>query len=222
MFYVANKMIDVLIVNESRLMCSVIAAVLCQEPDLRVIGCAASVEEAIEQTPTYGVMLVDAALSNQGALKLTAEINRTHPDVHIVVTGVEETPRTIMKYVEAGASGYVLNEVALDDLLENVRAAPEGRAYASPEMVSRLMSRISELAELCIDKEGFLAALGTLTPREHETLELISRGLTNQEIGEQLTIEIGTVKNHVHNILHKLNVETRQEAAELHQRAEAD
>jgi RNA polymerase sigma factor (sigma-70 family) len=138
------------------------------------------------------------------------------------VTGVEESPQAIMKYVEAGASGYVLSEVNLDDLLGNVRAAPEGKAFASPEIISRLMSRVSELAKLCLDREVILATLESLTPREREILELISQGLSNQEIGERLTIEVGTVKNHVHNILYKLNVESRQEAAELFQQADGE
>lgn len=213
-------MIDVLVVYESRLMCSVIAAALQQEPDIRVVGCAASVEEALERPINQGVVLVDVALPGQGALKLTKALNKRSPDVHIIVSGVPESPRTIMQYVEAGASGYVLNEVDINGLLNNVRAATEGKAYASPEMVSRLMARIAELAELCLDKAGFSSLFETLTPREQETLELLSQGLTNQEIGERLNIEVGTVKNHVHNILHKLKVTSREEAAELYEQAE--
>lgn len=215
-------MIDVLVVNESQLMCSVIAFALRQEPDIHVVGCVTSVEQVLERPLTQGVMLVNATLPDQGALKLTTKISKRFPDVHIVVTGLPESPSKIMQYVEAGAEGYVLNEVDLDDLLEKVRAAPEGKAYASPEMVSHLMSRVAELAELCVDKEGLSSAIQALTPREEEILALINQGLTNQEISEQLTIEVGTVKNHVHNILNKLGVASRQEAAELYQQVDVE
>lgn len=215
-------MIEVLIVNESQLMCSVIAFALRQEPDIEVIGSVTNMEQALERQLTQGVMLVNATLPDQGALKLTTKINKRYPDVYVVVTGLPESPSKIMQYVEAGAAGYVLNEVDLDDLLEKVRAAPEGKAYASPEMVAHLMSRVAELAELCMDKDGLSSAIQTLTPREEEILALINQGLTNQEISEQLTIEVGTVKNHVHNVLNKLGVASRQEAAELYQQVEAE
>jgi DNA-binding NarL/FixJ family response regulator len=84
-----------------------------------------------------------------------------------------------------------------------------------------MITRLSELSQLCADTEGIMQKVEALTPRECEVLEWVSEGLTNKEIGERLTIELGTVKNHIHNILEKLEVGNRHKAAEIFQQQQA-
>ncbi len=210
-------MIKVLIVDENRLICSVLGAVLRGEEDIFVIGYATTIEEAVERADEADIILVDDALPNNGAKKITELIAINHPNVHVIITGVEKTPETILQYMEAGASGYVLKEVALADLLENIRAVHNDEGVASPEIVAKLIARVSELSQLCLDKEGVLERVETLTPREQEVLGYIRKGWSNREISEELCIEVGTVKNHVHNILDKLEVSNRHKAAELYE-----
>ena len=210
-------MIRVLIVNETRLMCSVLGAVLREEEDIYVVGYATAVAEAIEKSKDADVLLVDIGLPDDGAIQITQAIDRRKNGTHVIITGMEKAPEMILTYIEAGASGYVLQEVGLEELLQNVRAVHKEEAVASPEIVAKLIARVSELSEKCLDKEAVLQQLETLTPREQEVLEAISEGLTNKEIGERLTIEPGTVKNHVHNILDKLNVSSRHKAAEIYE-----
>jgi DNA-binding NarL/FixJ family response regulator len=116
-----------------------------------------------------------------------------------------------MQYVEAGASGYVLKDDTVAERLRHIRAAHAGKARVSPEIAAALMSRVAELAQL-VKESSINADLGDLTPRELEVLTLFGQDLTNQEIAERLVIELGTVKNHVHSILQKLNVASRHEA----------
>lgn len=94
-----------------------------------------------------------------------------------------------------------------------MRAVQSGEALVSPNIAAALMSRVSELAQLFADVESGLNEAADLTPRECEILGLIGQGLTNQEIADRLVIEVGTVKNHVHSILQKLEVGNRRDAA---------
>jgi DNA-binding NarL/FixJ family response regulator len=127
--------------------------------------------------------------------------------------GVEDSQAIKVTYVNAGAYGYIINEAPPQELLANIRAAYENKALISPAMAARLIERIAtltdRLVELGIDADDY----DELTPREQEILELISQGMTNQEIADALVIELGTVKNHVHNILSKLHVNSRKDAA---------
>ena len=98
-------------------------------------------------------------------------------------------------------------------MIETIRAAQEGKVFVSPEIAAAMVERISDLAQMFSDVENSVTDDADLTPRELEVLKLIGEDLTNQQIAEELVIEVGTVKNHVHSILEKLNVSSRGEAA---------
>jgi two-component system response regulator DegU len=178
------------------------------------------VAEAISLADKCDIMLVDADLPQDGALTLSIEVGRKRPDTHVLITGVEKTPKTIIKYIEAGASGYILKEFTLDEMVEQIRGVPEGKALADPEMVAELIDRLGELADMCDDQNALQKGMESLSPREAEVLDLLSDGKSNAEIGEALHIEVGTVKNHVHSILKKLGVTNRRQAAKLAEQAE--
>jgi DNA-binding NarL/FixJ family response regulator len=215
MLNMADQCIKVLLVNEIRLMSNVIASALEDEADIDIIGCATTVEEALQiiQKNEVDVALVSTQLPNQGAIKLTQSIIEIKPTTKVLALGLTENRERVLRYVEAGAIGYILKDDSLDDLIDTIRAAESGEAYVSPEIAAALMERLTEFAHLFADVEHSVANSSGLTPRETEVLDLIGQGLTNQEIAEQLFIEVGTVKNHVHSILDKLNVNTRGEAA---------
>lgn len=209
-------MIKVLIVQASRLACSLTATILREEPDIKVVGWATTIEEALEKAPRANLVLVDTSLEDDSALEITKQLAKSYADIDVLVFGLPEKPELVLRYVEAGASSYVAEELEANDLLKSIRAVHNQEALISPQMAAQLMSRINELAVACLDIENIQAELAELTPREQETLELISDGKSNQEISECLDIEIGTVKNHVHNILKKLDVNSRYEAATLY------
>jgi len=204
--------IRVLVVNDFPLMCDVITSVLEDEPDIEVVGSATTVEGALKQAHLCDVLLVSTRLSNQGALKLLSAMAEAEHPAQVLVLGLAESEQEILRYVEAGASGYVLQDDSVDELLRNVRAVSSGHAIVSPEMAGALVARVAELSQLFEDAFA-IDSSGDLTPREREVLQLIGQGLTNRQIAERLVIELGTVKNHVHSILDKLNVSSRRDAA---------
>lgn len=111
-----------------------------------------------------------------------------------------------------GASGYVLKDDSVEELLSHIRAVYNGEALNSPEIALALISRVNELSQM-FSGAGSVTEPAGLTSREREVLQLIGRNLSNQEIADQLFIQVGTVKNHIHSILDKLNVSSRHDAA---------
>jgi DNA-binding NarL/FixJ family response regulator len=208
-------MIRVLLINENRLMCNILTAALDGEPDIEVIGCATTVAEAMEKMHTLDadIVLTSTRLPDNGALRLVENMTIKDPSMDILILGVTEKKERILQFVEAGASGYVTKDSSIDDLIETIRATYKGKALVSPNITAALMERLSEYAQMFADLEMGVIEEAGLTSRELDVLELLGKNLTNQEIADELVIEVGTVKNHVHSILSKLNVNTRDEAA---------
>lgn len=206
-------MLRIVIADEVPLNGHVLAAVLNVEEDLQVVSVAPTVDDALAHVDACDLLLISTSLPNHGALDLTARAIAQNPNLRIVILGLSQNTPLIIKHIEAGAAGYVLRDDSVEALLTNIRAAANDLAFASPSIVAALMERIAELSEL-VEAEGFdPSKQEALTPREREVLELIGEGMTNQEIAEELFIELGTVKNHVHKILKKLDVNNRDEAA---------
>ena len=210
-----ERPINLLLVNESGLIGNVISAALEDEPDIKVVASVTNADEALKvvQEQNIDVALVSTRLPDQGALKLTSAITKLAPSTKVLALGLTEEKKRVLRYVEAGAIGYILKDQSLEDLIETVRAAQDGKVFVSPQIAAAMMERLSDLARLFSDIENNVTDTTSLTARELEVLELIGKGFTNQQIAENLVIEIGTVKNHVHSILEKLDVRTRSEAA---------
>ena len=209
-------MISLLMVDEVRLMCNVFEMALKSEPDFEVVGCATNVEEALKQVHIANVVLVSTTLPDDGAYHLTRAVLKAYPMVKVLVVGLAASKAAILRYIEAGAAGYVLKEDTIAEMLTAIRAVHSREALVSPGIAAVLMSRVAQLAEVCrsAGREMYQPHIPSaeLTPREREVLKLMALGLSNAEIAERLTIELGTVKNHVHNILTKLNVNSRRDA----------
>lgn len=210
-----GMMIEVFIVNECWSVCNMIAAKLMNEADIGVGGMAMSVVETldlIDRVNRCDVILVSAKLPNDGALKLLRSLKRVC-SAKPLLTSLAGDTEDVLEYVEAGVAGYVLDIDPLDELARNVRAVHSGKALVSPRLAASLIRRIAELAAVrpALDVNENVAF--DLTPREREVIDLIGDGLSNQEIAHRLVISVGTVKNHVHNILQKLEVDTRHDAA---------
>ena len=208
----------ILLVNEIRLLCNLLASVLEDEPDMEVAGCATSVEDALKLADGCDVILVNAQMGTEATRELFAANASDNPGAKILVFGLTETEEQVLRFVQAGAFGYILKDDSVDELVLRIRSAYEDKVLLNPRIAAALTSRVTELAQQAAGPDleagyGDTDALDELTPREHEIVTLISQGLSNQEIADKLIIEIGTVKNHVHNILTKLNASNRYEAA---------
>ncbi len=208
-------MIRVLIVAEIRLYREGLAEMLQGEPEIDVVATASGADEAVrelrERQPD--VVLLDVAIPENAwlARALMAAV----PGARIVALAVPEIEQEVLACAEAGVAGYVTREGSVEDVVAAVSAVARGEVLCSPRMAASLFQRVATLA-----LERSPASIETrLTNRELEILDLIDQGLSNKEIARRLTIELSTVKNHVHNILDKLNVNRRAEAA-AHARAQ--
>ncbi len=207
--------IKVLIVIEVRLMGNIFAAALEDETDVSVAGCASTMEEALQivREKEIDVVLISVKLPNQGALELSRAIMDITPSTKVLALGLSDEKEDVLRYLEAGAAGYILQDSSMNELIETLRLTKRGEAQVSTKVAGAILERLASLSRVFARVENTIAEDARLTPRELEVLEFIGEGLTNQEIAERLFVEVGTVKNHVHSILEKLNVSNRQEAA---------
>jgi DNA-binding NarL/FixJ family response regulator len=208
--------IKVLLVMEVRLIADIVASVLQEEPDIEIAGLVSTQKDALAflQTQKADVALISAGLPNQDALRLTCAIMECSPYTKVVIVGLsEEDQQDTLRFIEAGAAGYILEDSSVKDLMQVIRLAQKGEADVSTRMAGAIMERLFRLARMFSTVEHKLDGDAHLTSRELEVLQFIGQGLTNQEIATQLVVEVGTVKNHVHRILEKLNASNRQEAA---------
>ncbi|MBX3001858.1 MAG: response regulator transcription factor [Caldilineaceae bacterium] len=214
-------MIRVLIVHETFLVSNALANVLQDESDVKVVGLAATYEEALDQLneSIVDMVLVNANRPSQQLLSFIQSICRNYSNTKIVIMSVADTSEFILQCFQAGATGYSLQTDSLAELMRKVRAAYSGKPLLSPQIAGALVSRIAELSQIVgrpnADQGDLMLLSADLTPREREVLSYLERGSSNQEIADALTIEVGTVKNHVHNILKKLNVDNRKRAGLL-------
>jgi two-component system nitrate/nitrite response regulator NarL len=200
--------VRILIVGEIRLYRDGLTLVLAQHPGFEVVGSVAShagVPDALQQLRP-DVVLLDVAAG--GGHDATERIRQAASEARIVVLGVAERELEIMSYAEAGVAGYVSRDASLDSLADAIECAVRGDLQCSPSMAGSMLRHIAALA-------GGVAepAPDGLTAREREILRLIDQGRSNKEIAKHLGIEVATVKNHVHNLLEKLHVHRRAEAA---------
>jgi two-component system, NarL family, nitrate/nitrite response regulator NarL len=162
-------------------------------PDLRL-----RVVRAVEPD----LVLVDAGLRD-----VIPVLTRT-ATAPVVVIGVGESDGDVLSCAEAGATGFVFRDAALPDLLATMESVTSGEMPCSPRIAASLIQRVATLAA-----EHSTGSPADLTPREVEIVKLVDAGLSNKEIGRRLSIELSTVKNHVHSILEKLGAHRRGEAA---------
>ena len=208
-------MIRVLVVERVRLVCDLIGSALEGEADIHIAGMATNEADArkLMQEEVCDIALVSTSLPDNGVMSLLHVAREEELPLRILVMGVADTQAAIMAYINAGAFGYILREADPPELIANIRAAHEEKALISPAVAGQLIERIAILTERLVELGIDASDYEELTPREREILELISQGLTNQEIADALVIELGTVKNHVHNVLSKLHVNSRKDAA---------
>lgn len=208
--------IKVLLVMEVPLIGNIFASVLEDEPDIEVAGYMTNLADALKfvQVREVSVAVVSVGLPEQGALALLQAVVERGLSIKVLALGLsEENYKDTLRYIEAGAAGYILKDSSLPEFIETIRLVQKGEAQVSTKMAGAMMERLSKLARMFSAIEHKIDGEAHLTSRELEVLQFIGQGLTNQEIAVRLVVEVGTVKNHVHSILEKLDVSSRDEAA---------
>jgi two-component system NarL family response regulator len=209
----ANGVIRVLIADDHELFRHGLEQALAGEPDIEVVGEASDGEEATERSAALApdVILMDVRMPRVNGVEAVQQIRGTRPDARIVMLTSSEDEQDLFAAVRAGASSYLLKRVSIDDLADAVRAAHRGEGWIDPTLVPRLLREFATLSQRRDDDtEG---GERRLTDREIEVLRLVARGMSNKEIASELVIAENTAKNHVRNILEKLHLRSRSEAA---------
>jgi two-component system NarL family response regulator len=207
-----NELIRVFVVDDLRLLREGLVSLLAEQGNITVVGTAASGSKALEKIKELRpeVALIDIGMPGKDGLTVTQALRREAPEVKVIILGMPDLNDEIMACIEAGAAGYVLKEAAFDSLVETILAVHQGESFCSPRMAASLFSRIAELVS---ERRPRIAQSAIkLTPRELDIISEIAGGLSNKEIAQRLSIEPQTVKNHIHNILDKLQLHNRQEA----------
>ncbi len=213
--------IRVLVVDDHALFRRGLVSVLNDETDIDVVDEAGDGDEAVNLATELrpDVVLMDVMMPNSTGIEACARIRAAVREVKFVMLTMSEDEDDLFEALKAGATGYLLKEIAVTDIARAVRAIAEGQSFINPAMAVKLIGEFAELAKQ--EKTPKAApAIPELTPRETEVLKLLARSLNNREIGERLFITENTVKNHVRNILEKLQVHSRTEAAIYAVRAE--
>lgn len=217
-------MIRLVIVSDIRLYCEGLAEILGQKKTVRVVSTASNVNEAIREIEQHSPDVVLLDMTMKASCQAIRYVIASCPVAKVVALAVPEDENNILACAEAGITGYVAREASLNELLNAVQGAVKGELYCPPRIAASLMSKIKILtgsirasSEEAYQKPAD-SILSTLTQRERQIAKLISDGLSNKQIAHHLTIEVSTVKNHVHNILVKMGVESRMQAASLFQR----
>lgn len=213
-------MIRAFIVDQNQLICNIITAFLEKQADIVVAGWATTPEAALEQVGGCDIVLLDGKLSNPRKFTLIRLLAKIAPQVNVVVLNLDPSEKVILQHLEAGAAGYVPKDASVDTLLRVIRATHLGESLVSPRLTNLLIARVAELKQLLTKQGVYPNVLPALTERECEVLELIKLGLGNREISKRLVIEVGTVKNHIHNILRKYKVNSRRQIPHLLEKEE--
>jgi DNA-binding NarL/FixJ family response regulator len=186
--------------------------VLEDEADIEVVGETGDGLDAVERIVDLmpDLVLMDVGMPGVSGIEATRQVRALVPSVKVAILTVSERDEDLFAAVRAGATGYLLKEVSIEELPEAVRAVARGHSLISPTMASRLLTEFNVLSRRVEEERGNVPRL---SDRELEVLRLVARGLSNREIATELVIAENTVKNHVRNILEKLQLRSRMEAA---------
>ena len=195
--------VRVLVVDDHQMFAASLAHALGSEPDVLVVGQATSLGEAqrLIGTTAPDVVLLDHRLPDGDGVGAISDLHAIRPAAKIVVLTATTSDRILVAAMEAGAAGFIAKTQRLDDVIDGVRAAAQGESVVSAKLLTRLLPRLH--------RQG--GASAELTDREREILDLLARGLSNADIGQQLTISVHTVRNHVANLSAKLGAHSKLE-----------
>jgi DNA-binding NarL/FixJ family response regulator len=209
---VGSEKLKVLIADDHALFRRGLEMVLDNEADIEVIGEAHDGEEAVSRAMELmpDVVLMDVRMPRRTGIEATQRIKEILPHVKILVLTNSDEEADLYDSIKAGASGYLLKEISSEEVADSIRSVVQGHSRISPAMASKLLSEFQAMTKKVDDRQPL--APPRLTDRELQVLRLVAKGLANRDIAGQLYISENTVKNHIRNILEKLQLHSRMEA----------
>ena len=213
-----DEPIRVLLVDDHALLRRGLDIVLQTEPDIAVVGEAADGSEAVAKAAELlpDLVLLDVKMPARdgigGGIQAAAAIKEVAPSTRIVMLTMSEEEEDLYEAIKAGASGYLLKGILPHEIADSIRAVVGGQSLISPPMAAKLLTEFATMVRHGEDRKNPGPPAPKLTDRELEVLKLIATGANNSKIAKTLFISENTVKNHVRNILEKLQLHSRMEA----------
>ena len=206
--------LTIVIVEDHRLMAEGLASLLGETPELKVVGTAGSVQEAVTVARSLHpqVVLMDFRLPDGNGAEATLRIKKDSPEVAVLFLSADVSDDAMMQAVDAGACGYVSKAATAEELTTAIRRAGDGEFLLPAATMTRLLSRQREARRSAAAREKISEELPT---REHEVLKMMASGLDNYDIADKLGIGYGTVRSHVRGVLEKLGARSRLQAVAL-------
>jgi DNA-binding NarL/FixJ family response regulator len=203
-----------IIVDDHALFRRGLEMVLDSEPDIELVGQASDGAEAVEKAAESlpDVVLMDIRMPRSSGIEACRAMKEAAPSAKIIILTISDEEEDLFEAIRAGASGYLLKDIPLDEVAEAVRAVHGGQSLINPSMAGKLLSEFATLARKNGEPRAQEVPAPKLTDREMQVLKLVARGMNNRDIAKELFISENTVKNHVRNILEKLQIHSRMEA----------
>jgi len=200
----------ILVVDDHEVVRLGLKALLDQHPNFEVIAEAANAKEALEKVEKYipDVVLMDIRLPGASGIEACEQITENFPDTKVIMLTSYAEDEMLFSAIRSGASGYVLKQIAAEDLIKAIEAVGRGEGLLDPAVTQRVFQEVKRAV-----REEEASAFANLSQQEKHVLLLVSEGRTNREIAKSLFLGEGTVRNYVSSILSKLDVSNRAEAA---------
>ena len=211
----SGEPIRVLIADDHAFFRRGLEAVLGEDVGIELVGQASDGAEAVQLAGEAlpDVVLMDIRMPKINGIEAARQMKEVAPSAKIVILTISDEEEDLFEAIRSGASGYLLKDIPLDELADSVRAVHGGQSLINPSMAGKLLSEFATLARRDAEEEPAKhAPAPKLTDREMEVLRLVARGMNNRDIAKELFISENTVKNHVRNILEKLQIHSRMEA----------
>ncbi|MEO7746012.1 MAG: response regulator transcription factor [Actinomycetota bacterium] len=207
-----SERIRVLVADDHALYRRGLEMVLGQEDDIEIVGEAGDGAEAIARAEELlpDVVLMDIRMPRRSGIEACTAIKDVVPSTKIVILTISDEESDLYEAVRAGANGYLLKDVPGEEIADGIRAVVGGQSLISPSMASKLLTEFATMIKKSDERPAL--PVPRLTTRELEVLKLVARGMANRDIAGELFISENTVKNHVRNILEKLQLHSRMEA----------
>jgi DNA-binding NarL/FixJ family response regulator len=206
--------IRAMIVDDHALFRRGLEMVLGSEPDIELVGQASDGAEAVEKAAESlpDVVLMDIRMPRSSGIEACRAVKEAAPSAKIVILTISDEEEDLFEAIRAGASGYLLKDIPLDEVAGADRAVHGGQSLINPSMAGKLLTEFATLAKRDDEERAQELPAPRLTEREMQVLKLVARGMNNRDIAKELFISENTVKNHVRNILEKLQIHSRMEA----------